>query len=138
MLGADLFGSAGRMQRIGSEEESIGQFQFVSQQHRYLAASVGLPTEKYPAADARAHQFGGAFQTFAVASRIARPWWSDRPCLAKRQIAAQYQITSFAENRIQGLQQGRVAVAPGSVRENQGIAVWFIRFMQEAADGTRT
>src|SRR5690349_7796651 len=105
MLGADLSGSAWQMQWVRSEQKSVRQFRFIGYQHRCLPASVRLPTQKYAAADARPHQCNDAFQTFAIARGIPRPRWSDGARLPKWQVAAQYQVTSFAENRIQGLQQ---------------------------------
>ena len=135
MLNAPLFRFAWRMQRIRKQKESGYKFWFGGAEHRGLASTVGVAAEKNSSRDTLAHNRNRIAQTGAIAFCIARKRRPGSPLLAKRKIAAQHHVAMSGKSRADCHQKRCVAIRACAVSQDQRIAVWICRRVQEAADG---
>ena len=88
VLRAELFEFARRMQRVGEQQQHVGEAGMFRGQHARLAAAVGMASQDQRAGDDLAHGFNGALQTFAIAL-CGMKRRSRGPFLAKGQVATQ-------------------------------------------------
>ena len=96
MLGAQPLGFAGRMQRIGKQQEGIDQFGLVGGQHGGLAPAIGLPAEGDSARDDGAQGADSLAQPGTVGGGTSRRWRTCGTALAKRQVYGDVDIDSIA------------------------------------------
>lgn len=89
VLGTELFNLARRMQRIGEQEQSIGDGGRLRSQKGCLPPSVRVPTEDDEFRCDLTHCFGGALQSLPIARGCARERRTGGVHLAIRKIAAQ-------------------------------------------------
>ena len=97
MRGAQLVGGFGRMQRVGKQEERVGERGIGGGEHGGLASSVGMAAEKYAAGDLAADCFDCLANALLVAGGAAALGRSVGAELAERQIAAEDEQAGFAE-----------------------------------------
>ena len=135
VLGPVLLGLARRMQRIRKQQQPRYEFRFCRAQQRGLAATERNPTEKNSPGGRFANDRNCIPQARAIALGIARERRAMPPLLPERQVTAQDGLAGSGERFAHRNQQRRVAVAPCSVSENQGITVRIGGRMQETANG---
>jgi len=107
------------MQRVGHEEERLGEPGRLRRQHRCLASPIRLPAEEQaPRLHVPENLYGGS-QTFPIASRAGRVRWTRPPRLPVWKIASKDEEAPRCERRREGDQQGHRAVASGAVSEHE-------------------
>src|SRR5580704_11670191 len=94
-----------------------------------------MAAEKYRPTLSLFHQRDGPAQTLAVPCRAAGRGWPVGTLGAKWQIKTKHGETGGGERVGYSDQKLRLAVGPGSMREDDGLAAWLGRQMQEAAKG---
>ena len=134
MLDAKLFRFARRMQGVGKQQKSRNKIGLGGAEHRRLAPTVGVATEKDAARDILAHNRNCIAQTRTIALRIARKRRASAPLLAERQITAQDDVAMSGESFADRDQEWSSAIRARAMSKDQGVAVWVRRRVQEAAD----
>ena len=135
MLDAKLFRFTRWMQRVRKQKESGHKIWVGGAEHCRLAPTVGVAAQKDPARDALTQNCNRIAQACAIAFRIARKRRACAPLLAERQIAAQDNVAMSGKSFADRDQKRSSAIRARSVSEDQGVAVWVRRRVQEAADG---
>ena len=141
MLRALLLEAAGRMQRIGEQQQAGNEIGFFGAEHAGLAAAVGMAAEedagfflraKIPASG-NPGQEGGTQTLFhrgrcilesgAVAGSVSGAGWAERSSLTKRQIASQDGKSGGRKRFGQGAEQRGVGIPAGAVGEDEAVAI---------------
>ena len=131
--GAQLLRLLGGMQRVGEQQQSVGELGPLGGEHGGLPPAVGVPAgEDAPRRQLAdfGHGFGDAFAVAGLPGGEGRAAGAQH---AEGEVVAQDGHSQFAEGARQGRQQGRVAVGPGAVSERQSVAVGVFRYVQHAA-----
>jgi hypothetical protein len=132
---AEVAGPPGRVQRIGLKQKAARQHGLGGEEHRGLAAPVGVPAEEEAAADAFAEQAERGTESFTIALgagwRRAASWTG----LAERQIAAQDGDIAGGEGLGHRHQKWHVGVAAGAMGEHEAVGAARRGRVQKAADG---
>lgn len=123
MLRALLLGFARRVQGIGEQQQSRGNFRIFGAQHARLAAAIRVAAEKNMAWNFLPERGDRILQSFAVVRGIARPGGSPGSRLPKGQIAAQHGESRGAKRFSHGDQQWSLRIPAGAVSQNQAVAV---------------
>src|SRR5215510_114077 len=133
MAGAQLVGLARRMQRIGEQQQSVRQFRMLRNQHRGLAAPVGVSAGKYSSGSFWLKQLDCPANSLPVTLRHSRKRRTKRTRLSKRQIATQYGEAGFCKRRREIHQKIRLTIRPCAMRQQKRISIRHSRSMQESA-----
>ena len=136
---AELLRFARRMQRIGEEQERVGDAGRLRREKRRLAAAIRMASENDERRGDLAHSLGGAQQAFAInfgpgASIEETLRRAGGALLAVRKIAAQNMKTGTRKGFGDRHQQRRIAVGPRAVRDHETSLKRFSRFVQPSAD----
>ena len=138
MGGAEILGTAGRMQRVGLKQQGAGQRGLGGEEHGGLAAAVGVAAEEEAAADALAEHAERGAQPFTIARGAGGRGPTARTRLAVRQVAAQDGDAARGERLGHRYQQRRVGIAAGPVGEDEAVGAARPGRVQDAADGRVT
>jgi len=122
-----------RVQRIGEEEQRVGQPWRLRRQHRGLAAAVGVAAQHETARRERAQRGAGVAEAGPVALAGAAMWGPGRPLLPEGQIAAQHRPPRSGQGLGHRDEDGRVRVASRAVGEEDPVTRGRRRPMQPAA-----
>ena len=95
--GARLVRLPRRMQRIGEQQQSVGQIRTLRRDHRGLPAAIGMAAREHVPLHTLPQRRDRPRDAFAVARRRRRKRRSASPRHAKRQVVAQHQQTGFAK-----------------------------------------
>jgi hypothetical protein len=134
MLRAKLLGLAGRMQGIGEQQQSGGNFGLVGAEHAGLAAAVGVSACKHAASGHIPDRRDCVLQAGTVALAIAGTGRAIGAILAKWQIAAEHEEAGITKSVRQRNEQRRLAISASTVREDESVAVGLGGMVQESAD----
>jgi hypothetical protein len=135
MRGTQLRGTSGRMERVGEQQEPIGESGFGGTEHRCLPSSVGMAAQKYTTGRVPPHGGDGRSEALLIAFRAAARRWPVRAQLAKGKIAAEDGEPRGAEGIRQRGEQRSVAVRSRAVGEDKAIAAGSGRGMQISPNG---
>ncbi len=123
------------MERVGKQQERIGNFRFSRTEHRRLPSSIRMAAQKKAASSLPTHGRNGRAETLLVAFRTAARWWPVRTQLAEGKVAAEDGHSHSAERIRQRDEKRRVAVRSRPVRQDEAVATGSRRRVQIAADG---
>ncbi len=135
---AEVTGAPRGMQRIGLKQQAARQLGLGGEEHRGLAAPVGVPPEEEATADAFAEQAERDTESFAIARGAGWRWPATRASLAERQIATQDGDAAGDEGPGHRDQKRRVGVAAGTMGEHEAVRAARRGRVQNAADGRVT
>ncbi len=119
--GAQLIGLFWRMERIGKQQESIGNMRILRGQDAGLTAAVGVTAEINPARYVAAQLRGCRLQSFPVISGVSWERGAEASLPAKWKIEAQHKNAGSRKSVCNRNKQGRATVPARSVSERQGI-----------------
>jgi len=119
MRGTQLAGLVRRMQRIGKQQEPVGEARCFRGQHAGLATAVGMPAEPDVFGILSADFEDLLAQTFAIARGVGGAGRTVRAVLSKWQIITDHFNAAFRESVCDGDQQRRVAIRSSAVSEKE-------------------
>ena len=134
MLGAQPRGLAGRVQRIGEQQQCLRHLRLLGGEHRRLPPAVGLAAEKHIAGYQVPHLGDGVAQPGAVGRGAAWRRWPGWSLLPERQVAAQHGDAGGAESLGCRDQHRHATIAAGPVREHEAMLGVGRGPVQEAPD----
>ena len=135
MPGPQFGATLWRMERVGEQQQRIGNFRFSHTEHRGLPSSIRMAAQKKAVPSLPAHGRNGRAETLLVAFRTATRRWPVRTQLAEGKIAAEDSQPNGAERIGQCDEKRRVAVRSRPVRQDEAVAAGSGRHVQIAADG---
>src|ERR1700722_12318649 len=121
MRRAQLLRLARWMQRIGEQQETIGQSRRFRGQHTGLPAAVGMPAQPDLFGVFLANLQDLLAQAFAISSGVAGAWWAVWPVLPEGQIVAHHLNTMFGKYTCQSHQQGCITIRSSAVGQQENI-----------------
>ena len=134
MLNAELFRFTRWMQRVRKQKESGNKNGFGGAEHRRLPSTVGVAAEKDRARHIFTQNCNRVAKARTIAFRIAWKWRASAPLLAEGQITAQDDVAMSGKSFADGDQKRSMAIRARAVSQDQGVAVWILGRVQEAAD----
>jgi hypothetical protein len=135
MRGSQLFGPLRRVERVGEQEESIGDAGLRRAEHRGLPPAIRMTAQEDAGRRLLAHGCNGGFESLPITLGAAAWRWPMGSQLAKRKIAAEYSQARGAERISQREEKRRIAVGSRAVGQNKAIATGIDWGVQEASDG---
>lgn len=136
VLGAELVRFARRMERIGEQEQRLGQAWLCCGKDRGLAASIGVASQKNTLCAVAAYRFHGRAEACLIPG-CGVQGRSVGTLLAEGEIATEHGDTRGSEGLGQRGEEGSLAIGSGSVGEDEGgVGRGRVRsgFVEEAAD----
>src|SRR5580700_5355888 len=122
------------MQRIGEQQQCVGNVGLFRREHGRLPASVGMAAEEDFLSADFSQCFHGAAQSFAIALSLRWTWWTFRTLLAKRKIAAQRHDARVRKGFRDRFEQRSVTIAARPVRDHQAAAVGMFGLMNKSSN----
>ena len=122
------------MQRIGEQQQRIGNVGLFRGEHGRLPASVGMAAEEDFLSADFSQCFHGAAQSLAVAFGLRWKWWTFRTLLAKWKIAAQRHDARVRKGFRDRFEQRSITVAARAVRDHQTVAVGVFGLMNKSSN----
>lgn len=107
------------VQRIGEQDQSVGEVRLFGCENRRLPSAVRMPPEEHASRHPAPHRENSLAEAFAVARGVSRERRSMRAQFSERECVARDLQIGARKRTLHRYQQRRVGVRAGAVREDQ-------------------